>query len=220
MKTNSAYYLISIILMFTGCASPATPDQVATSFWNAAVAQDENRARNYVTETTRKSVNFSKIEWHNGIVTLGEIRINGDDATVETKIEISKNGKQSITHLQTVLNKKDGKWKVDYDKTKQTIVQNNALADAMKEIREFSADFSKQLNEAFNKSQKEMPKVEKELKSLGDTLQKGMDNAKEKVIPELEKNIEDFTKRLRESLEEALKKKEEKQQQDHHSNVI
>ena len=90
----------------------------------------------------------------------------------------------------------------------------------MKEIREFSADFSKQLNEAFNKSQKEMPKVEKELKSLGDTLQKGMDNTKEKVIPELEKNIEDFTKRLRESLEEALKKKEEKQQQDHHSNVI
>ncbi len=195
-----------LLLILVGCSTATTPKEVARQFWDAVAQQDENSARQYTTEAGRANIDLFQGRWRDAVVTLGEIRIKGDDASIETRIVLPKRKEAPPIDLDTVLRRKNGQWKVDYEKTMESLATRNPFSDLMKELRRFSEQMSGNVDRAMTDLGKKFPEIEKELQGLGDSVGKALQEA----IPELKKGLEAFTKALEEAAEEARKKNERK----------
>jgi len=199
------FFVIPLMLVLSvGCTTVETPEDVARKFWEAVARQDKASARRYVTEAGRAGIDLSRGRWRDAVVTFGEIRIEGDDAGIETRIVLPEQKGAPPIQLQTVLRRENGQWKVDYEKTMESLAARNPFTDLVKELKRFSEQMSGNLDRALSDLEKNLPEIEKELKGLGDSVGKALQEA----IPELQKEIEAFTKSLEEAAEEARKRRE------------
>ncbi len=117
MRVNNSLRLTVFLglMVFMGCGILGSPpDVIAERFWDASMDGDFERAAEYVTASSvslleRNADNAPEVEE----VALGDVKVDGDDATIRTTMTAMFNEKPIEVEFDTVLEKEDGRWKVD-----------------------------------------------------------------------------------------------------------
>ena len=154
------------------------PDQVSKSFWQALLVGDSQTARNYATQDSRQLVKLPDPAWKNASVSIGEIRIKGENASVETIILPESDANKPLYTLLTYLVKENGAWKVDYRQTQYSL-PGSIFEGLIKSLQNLGDTFTREI-------EKELPLIGKELDSFGLELKEKLD--------EFGRELEKFTK--------------------------
>ncbi len=117
MRTNDSLRLTVFLglTVFMGCGIfGPQPDVIAERFWDASMDGDFELAAEYVTAPSvslleRNADNAPEVEE----VTLGDMEVDGDSARIHTTMTAMINEKPIEVEFDTVLEKEDGRWKVD-----------------------------------------------------------------------------------------------------------
>lgn len=195
-------FLWLLALSLTGCASFKTPDQVTGSFWRAMADQEADTARMYVTAESRKLLDQPDLRFKGAGVALGEIRIKGEEATVETLLQFPQDKTRPAISLNTILKKESGLWKVDYAKTLEDLEERGPLGKVVEELKTLSEELSKSLGGAMSELQKEVPRIQQEAESMAEKFRK---------------HLEQFSRELEEALKKHRPEKEEKASPEQHA---
>jgi hypothetical protein len=119
MKRRCAVFGL-LVLGATACSqSSGDPKQVAAAFWEATQAGDIELAKSYAVESG--STELSQPDGDSSIeaFTLGETTIDGEEATVETRVTTRAEQGTIDVDFQTVLVRETGEWRVDLGRTTQ-----------------------------------------------------------------------------------------------------
>ncbi len=154
--------LFCILLLFSGCQTGKSPEEVTSSFWRTLAQGQIENAKKHVTERSQHLVNLQDIEKQSTIET-GEAVVNEEDASVPTSI---MRHKKRITFNTVLLLEKDV-WKVDYLQTQMNISML-PLGEVFQSLQNLGGAFARQLEE-------KLPIIQKEMESLGDELKKQID---------------------------------------------
>jgi len=130
--------LLTIIV--AACAS-SDPAAVAEAFWQAGRDGDIERARSFVSASSSAKMNdgtSSTLE----DVWIGESTVDGDGATVETRVMAATGEQSRQIDFNTIMVREDGAWKVDLDATSQEMMKE-ILGVTMSEFGEQVGDAMK-----------------------------------------------------------------------------
>lgn len=214
MKTNLLCFTLFVpVLTLGGCTSTKSPEVVTEHFWQAIQAGNEGNVRAVSTKASENIVDLSNSRWRNIKVAFGETRIRGVDAQVETTAIFSESGSQSAENFNTVLKKEYGEWKVDYPETMAGIENNDPLFRIQKQLEKFGIEFSNKFDSTISEIQKDLPKHQKEIEEMGNTLLKELEQSLEHELPKVQKLLENLKDSFDKALEETLRKKRENEKQ-------
>ncbi len=113
--------ITALALGLGACASTPGEEQVARQFWDAMAAGDMERAKTYAKPGTMDGVTASegpKVER----IDLQGVKTDGGSTVVPTRIVGTKDGKREELSFDTVLERDNGVWKVDFDKTLESML--------------------------------------------------------------------------------------------------
>ena len=123
MKHISITLLIALSLFLTACDSvldESDPTSVARSFWNAALSDNPKEAQLLMKSSSALSIGI-KGKHSNDTAVLGEVNQQGGYYFIDTTLSLTREGKIVSIPLRTVVVPVNGKWRVDYWSTKQTV---------------------------------------------------------------------------------------------------
>ena len=166
---------LALALLLSGCASIQTPDQVAKTFWEAMAKRDIQSARGYCTNSTRDSLTSPDEQVANAIPGFGEMRIKGDDASIDTTLQFPGDKSRPSISLETYLKKEQGAWKIDYDATMASRSDAGPLTKMMEDLQKFTDALSENLEGAISNFEKDLPQIEEKAKSMAERLKEQLD---------------------------------------------
>jgi len=160
--------ILILLLTLFSCTRIDKPPEVAGKFWKSMAKHNIEEARKYAVEGSMENVTFlgnSKIEISN-ISDKADIMDNR--AAVYTKLKITdKNGKARYYEFDTVLTRVDNLWKVDFDKTRTSIITYHMkdFGDSLKEMGRALGgameEMGKAMKDAFNDAKENLKKDDK-----------------------------------------------------------
>lgn len=196
--------LVLLVMPLHGCMSPQTPQQVAKSFWAAVLDNDTEDAVRYSTLTEPKYYDGFSKKWAGYQPSFGKVTIEKSEASIVSRFASPANSGQDDRSFVTYLVLRDGKWEVDYDRTKQS-VQGGALGNLLSTITQLGDDVSKQLEASSDSLKNEMDRMSAELERLSDSSSEQASKIIDKYAAELRKSIE----ALEESINRALENEDD-----------
>lgn len=173
--------LFSLLFMLSGCQAVLTPEQVTLEFWEAMAQGDLESARKHATQETQHLVTKQQ-NLEGASLKTGEVVIDGPNATVSTIMTLKKPENNEYLSFNTVLLKENDLWKVDYQQTLNnlSILPFGELFNSLRAI-----------GDAINKElEQQVPLFEKQIKSFSEELIRQLDEFRrnlEKSIPPPEK---------------------------------
>lgn len=192
--------LTFITLSLSACFAPKTPQDVAKSFWDAVVTNDIKDIVEYSTLSDEKYYDRFSTEWDGYQASFGKITIDEKEASVVTKLNSPANSGEDNKTFKTYLILRNDEWKVDYDKTKSSIL-GGPLGGIFSKLNQISNSISRQLELSAESFKSEMERLAKALEQASESLnQQASENIK-KYAEQLRSSI----KELEESINRALK---------------
>jgi len=199
--------LFLALTVIVSCSStPLTPSQTVQHFWTAVISGDVENAKAYSTSDSQPAMKDIKDEFNSSSVTFGKVNIQSNKAKIETTLTSNnKNPEQTVTaNFETYLNKEEETWKVDYVSTKKSLEdaqQKKGLSKLADDLQKFGRDISGQMEGVIKHWEEVTPKIKEDLETLGNSVQKQLQESIDKHGPELQKKLQDFT----DSLDDAVK---------------
>ncbi len=158
--------LFCLLLFITACQTAKTPEQVTTAFWQAIAQADLDTAKKLASPETQQLVrNEPKLE--NSTLQIGQIIINGVNATVATTLKLSPAENNRALSFDTVLLKQNDQWRIDYQQTLHNLA-NQPFSGIIKSLEAIGDTLNQQL-------QQQIPLIEQEIESFGKELQQQLD---------------------------------------------
>jgi len=158
--------LFCLFCLITACQPAKTPEQVTTAFWQAIAQADLDSAKALVSPETQELVrNEPKLE--NSTLQIGQIIINGVNATVATTLTLAPAENSRVLSFNTVLVKQNDQWQIDYQQTLHNIA-NQPFSGIIKSLQAIGDTLNRQL-------QQQIPLIEQEIESFGKELQQQLD---------------------------------------------
>lgn len=115
-----------------GCAQ-GDPAAVAEAFWRAGQEGDIERARSYVSASSHAKMNERSAPSIDELW-IGESEIDGDRATVQTRLSTSTDRSFTI-EFNTIMVREEGDWKVELDDTSSEMMRE-IFGSTMEEMGE------------------------------------------------------------------------------------
>lgn len=201
--------MLATSLFLVGCYdSPLTPSETVQHFWSAVLSGDVKRVEQLVTRESLSQLPKTNEEFNDASVSFGKMQIKSDRASIETTLTQTTTTDQRTvtvaTTFNTVLDKQDGLWKVNYLDT------NNSLADSKRkkglsklvdDLDKLGRDVTGKLGGVLKDWEKVTPKIKKDLEELGNSMQKQLQESIDKHGPEIQDKLQEFT----DSLDDVLK---------------
>ena len=101
-----------------GCGPSGDPALVAQAFWEAQAAGNIPGAEEFVTKRSKGALGYQANDGFTiADFTLGELRVDGEDAFVATHLAAERNGTPAEISFETTLVVEDKTWKVNVDAT-------------------------------------------------------------------------------------------------------
>lgn len=167
LTSPTLFGLVFLVLLFSGCRTASTPEQVTIAFWQAIIDNDLHTARQYSNQNSQQLLNQQPHpEFKGASITTGQIIINKVDASVETRIQVNLEENQVVA-FKTLLIKEQDSWKVDYPRTLQQL-SGNVFNHFFKSLEKFGKSLNQQLEE-------QLPLIEKEVESFGEQLEQQLE---------------------------------------------
>lgn len=186
-----ACILFAIASALGGCARPLPPQDVADRFWRAVSVQSAAKIRRYVRVEDRAQLSGDPEILPIADYTLGKIVIEGDRATVETRVTLAGDKPLPLT-IDTALVQQEGQWRVDYTATVDRISMQSDLANVIDQLDAFGDALKQGIDKSVDEMKKVVPEIEKQLSRIESEIRQRM--------PELRERLEEFSRRIEESL--------------------
>jgi hypothetical protein len=144
---------------FSGCSNSEDESlAVAKAFWNAMKNQDIETARSYCTKETAGSISMNEDKKSEDVaITFGRVETKDGESRVKTTIAgTNDDGSIMSIPMETILVKRDGKWKVDGTQTMMSVLGGamGAMMDAMKEgMEEMGEAMAESMQSAFEEAE-------------------------------------------------------------------
>lgn len=175
----------------TGCSEVNSPLEVSEIFWDAVERGDVNTIRKVTlpeslpeSEITENILPISDVEF-------GRIIIDGDQATVETRLTVQSDRPLQLP-IETLLLREDGEWRVDYKSTVASVQRDSPVAAMLQGLQEFNERITRAMDESVNELERSLPELERQLRSLEREMQR--------QLPEWQQRLEEFANRMEEAL--------------------
>ncbi len=158
---------IGLLLLFsiTACESEITAEETTLLFWSAIAKNNLELAKKYCT-TQSLPLPSEQHDFQNTTFDYGKIVIDGNHATVETKISPPSNNKSSFS---TFLLEEDNRWQVDYQRSISDFYGNQLFKEFLKQLNTLGEDINKKLEQ-------QLPIIEKEIELFGQELKQKIDD--------------------------------------------
>ncbi|MFV8781050.1 hypothetical protein ACNKU7_01390 [Microbulbifer sp. SA54] len=192
---------IGLAVLLSACSGPETPQQVTETFWEAAINEDASVVARYSTLERAEDYDAFSADWHNYRPQWGRVVIDGDQASVVSKLSSTEETGPRRRKFTTYLVRQDGEWLVDYERTAMSI-NGGVFGDLLKKFDLFSRDLSQQLDEKTIEAGSQMEQMLEELESAGKDLREQANEALEIYSEELRRAIEEVDESLQRALEE------------------
>jgi division protein CdvB (Snf7/Vps24/ESCRT-III family) len=192
--------LICLVLLLSACFGPKTPQDVTQAFWKAVLNNNAKNAVEYSTLTDPKYYDSFSKDWIGFQPSFGKVTIEERVASVVSEFAGPANSGQENRSFTTYLVLHNEEWKVDYDRTKNSII-GGALGDLFSKLNRLGDDISRQFESSADSFKLEMDRMGKELEQMSDSLGQQASKSLEKYAELLRNSI----KELEESINRALK---------------
>lgn len=184
----------------SACFSPGTPQEVTQDFWEAVITNNPDVVVKYSTLTSIGDYDQFSREWDGYQPDWGEIRINGNRASVVSEFSSPANSGKKNRKFKTFLVQRNDEWLVDYDKTADDM-RGGAFGNLLGTLDKLGEDLSKQLELSSEELNSEMEELSAKLKALSDNITQEASESVERFAIELQQSIRE----LEESINRALK---------------
>jgi len=157
------------LLSITACQSTKTAEDITLAFWSAIAENNLELAKKYC--SVQSSLLFSSSQHHdfkNTTLNYGKIVIDGDNATVETKI-IPDDSNTKESSFITFLLKENNHWKVDYQRSSKSLENSQLFTDLFKSLNKLSDTVNKELEQ-------QLPLIEERIKSFEQKFKQKIDD--------------------------------------------
>lgn len=207
---NGRFTLLALIatILMACYEQPLTPSQTVQQFWSALLTGDVNKAGDYATTETQAALLEVGEEFKDTAVAFGKIQIESDHALIETtltkKLASESVKKPAPTTFNTVLDKQNELWKVNYAETRKSLddaKQKKGLSKLVDDLEKLGRDVTGQLGGVLKNWEEVTPEIKKDLENLGESVQKQLQDSIDQHGPELQEKLQEFT----ESLDDAIK---------------
>lgn len=191
--------LICFVLPLSACFGPKTPQDVTKSFWDAVLESNAKDAVEYSTLADTKNYDSFSTDWDGYQPSFGKVIIEEKEASIATEFSSPANSGKKNRSFTTYLVLRNEEWKVDYDRTKESI-HGGALGDIIGRLSHLGEDISSQVKSSADSFKHEMDRMGKELEQMSDSLGQQASKSIEIYAEQLRKSI----KELEESINRAL----------------
>lgn len=164
--------LILILFISFSCTYVSTPEDVTRNFWNAIEKGDVEKAKKYAVPGSMDNESLTQNSTIELIAVSDKADVENDTARVATEIRMTTQDETGTYSFETVLVKTNDVWKVDYDKT-----VNSLMMSSIKEFGRELKQMGREMGKAIGEAMKEMGKaMEEALNDARDSLKKGDEN--------------------------------------------
>lgn len=140
-------------------------------------------------------------------VTFGRIIIDAEHAEIETFLTVTLDEEATNIRAKTFLVEKDNKWKVAYQRTMMQVTVNRNIAEIIDGIQELAEGVAEEIEDSVEEiKEKAIPEIESQLEQA--------EQEWREIMPELKNMINEFIRKLEESIEESLPAEEEPKTQE------
>lgn len=181
-----------LLLLLSGCSrQPATPMMVAEQFWAAVEADDVRQIRRHILAGQATASAGAQGVTPVTSTQLGRTVIDGDKARIDTRVTLAADSDTEVA-LATVLVREQQEWKVDYDRTMDSLARRGAVAETLAELRDFGAALGEGINQSVEEFERALPEIRAGVEeSIGEI---------QRALPEIEKGVEQSIDAMREQL--------------------
>ncbi|WP_150910990.1 hypothetical protein [Marinobacter halotolerans] len=200
----------ALAVLFAGCSRPESPQQVAAEFWQAVTEGDAGAVTDLSTLTDAGSFNGFGSNWAGTLPDFGRIVIDADQATIVTRVTTENGAAAERRELLTHLVRINDQWLVDYQSTRDAVMDRPALSGLMNDIERLGQQLDQAVGETSDKLSKQVDEMAKEFRTYSEeTGQKA-----EEALDDFGKSLEELRQKIKKSLQEAEKKRQETGQSD------
>jgi len=164
--------ILSLLFLLSGCQTVSTPEQVTEEFWEAMADDDLDAARKYATRDTQYLVR-TQPALEDATVKTETALINGSNATVATFMTLKQTESNDVLPFDTVLLKENDQWKVDYQQTLNNL-SILPLGDIFRSLRALGETFNRELRQ-------QIPLFEKQIRSFSQDLIRQLDEFRRQI---------------------------------------
>ncbi len=203
MKTLFSRFapLLLLMLLFSACFEPETPQETAEAFWNAVTKDDARGAVRYSTlEDVRHYDAFGKV-WGGLKPTWGRVVIDGDSASVAAEFNAPGRPAEESRHVVTYLVRQEGRWTVDYART-STALQGGVFTLLLGELGKLGRQLSEQLAASSEDIRLEMDAMAEKMEAYSETLNEQASESIERHGDALRRSIDELAASAREALKD------------------
>lgn len=143
--------IIVAVLSLVSCTQIDSPDEVAREFWEAMEDKDIEQAGKYAVPGSMEGYSSENIPDIELIAVSGKPEIREARALAGTEIKMKTDRKTGIYKFDTVLLNINNEWKVDYDRT-----LNSLMMASVKEFGEELKRMGREMGKALGEAMKEM----------------------------------------------------------------
>jgi hypothetical protein len=202
--------LAALAAVFAGCTRPESPQQVAAEFWQAVSEGDAGAATDLSTLTDAGSFDGFGLDWAGTLPDFGRVVIDADQATIVTRVTTENGAPVERRELLTHLVRINDQWLVDYQSTREAVMDRPALSGLMNDIDRLGQQLDQAVGETSDKLSNQVDQMAEKFRTYSEeTGQKA-----EEALEDFGKSLEDLREKIKETLEEAEKKRQESAQPD------
>jgi uncharacterized protein (DUF885 family) len=192
--------LTCLALSLSACFGPKSPQEVTKAFWEAVLDNNAKYAVEYSTLSESKYYDSFSKDWSGYEPSFGKVIIEKKEASVVTEFSSPANSGLASRNFTTYLVLSNGEWKVDYDRTKDSVL-GGSLGDLVSTLNKMGDDLSKQLQSSADRFRVEMERMARVLEQESRSYRQQAQKTLEQYAEQLRKSI----KELQDSINRALK---------------
>ncbi len=183
-----------LLTLLGGCnTQPATPMMVAQEFWAAVEADDVKRIRRQILADQAAANAGAQGVTPVTATQLGRTVIDGNRATIDTRVTLAADSDAEVA-LSTILVFEQEAWKVDYERTMDSLARRGAVAETLAELRDFGAALGEGINQSVDEFERALPEIRAGVEeSIGEI---------QRALPEIEAGVERSIDTVRDQLPE------------------
>jgi flagellar hook-basal body complex protein FliE len=196
----SALFSVIALALVAGCSKPETPQEVAAAFWQAVADDDAGDVVTFSTLSDPAGFDGYGRNWANAVPSFGRVVIDGDQATIVTRLPADTGPEGERLELTTFLVRTQNHWLVDYQRTGDVILNPSPFDGLMGELGRLKNRLSESWALSSDNLEASMNELARDFEAYSDAMSQQAEDAVEAFGETLQKAMED----LRKSLDDAL----------------
>lgn len=213
-----AITLTIVAVLISACGQEPTPAEVTQAFWEAVIANDQDKVKQYIASGTLEDPSIlDNSEKSITRVEVGETIVSNSTTTYVRTVLVGKEndqGEPTRLKVNTVMAKENEQWKVNGQETVNNLVAssvNAMMENVSKSFDQIGQELTKSLSagvqEFMGEMNKSLPEVHKNLnqlkdedamKDIGQSLGELFSQGLQQMLGDLNKGMEDLSKQLEE----------------------